>query len=80
MFTVVQQSRDPNATTREPEVPAAIELVEQPGLRYLARIVNCPVDQIALDMPVSLRWIRDGARLLPVFEPASGARASATHG
>lgn len=74
MFTVIHQSRDPHTPPAEPIVPAAVELLEQAGLRYLARIVNCPREQILLDMPVSLTWMRDGARLMPAFEPATQQR------
>lgn len=73
-FTLLQQLRDPNAFLAEPVVAAAVELAEQPGLRYLARIVNCPRDQITLDMPVSLTWIEEDGRLNPAFEPASAGR------
>jgi uncharacterized OB-fold protein len=71
MFTVIHQPRDPDSLIMEPVVPAAIELIEQAGLRYLGRIVNCPLDEIKLDMPVSITWVQDGARLLPAFQPAS---------
>jgi uncharacterized OB-fold protein len=77
MFTLIHQPRDPGSVLVEPVAPAAIELIEQAGLRYLGRIVNCPLDEITLDMPVSLIWIHDGARLLPAFEPASDRRLAA---
>jgi uncharacterized OB-fold protein len=79
MFTLLHQLRDPDSVLMEPVAAAAIELIEQAGLRYLARVVNCPLDEIMLDMPVSLTWIRDGERLLPAFEPASG-QSRASHG
>jgi uncharacterized OB-fold protein len=72
-FTLLQQLRDPNAFIAEPVVTAAVELEEQAGLRYLARIVNCPVEALALDMPVSLTWIEEGGGLWPAFEPAETA-------
>jgi uncharacterized OB-fold protein len=68
-FTLLQQLRDPNALLAEPVVAAAVELKEQAGLRYLARIVNCPQDEIALDMPVQLTWIEVNGRAWPAFEP-----------
>jgi uncharacterized OB-fold protein len=77
LFTLIHQLRDPDSVIMEPVVAAAVELIEQAGLRYLARIVNCPLDQITLDMPVSLTWMQDGERLLPAFEPASGQRGAA---
>lgn len=72
-FTLLQQLRDPNSFLAGPVPAAAVELVEQPGLRYLARIVNCPSDQIALDMPVSLTWLDEDGRLTPAFEPAAAS-------
>ena len=58
MFTLIHQQRDPNDRPRDPVVAAAVELAEQSELRYLARIVNCPNEPIALDMPVRLTWHR----------------------
>jgi len=69
MFTLIHQERDPNAPTSEPTVVAAIELAEQEGLRYLSQIVNCPLDAIALDMPVRLVWVERNGRPAPAFEP-----------
>jgi uncharacterized OB-fold protein len=71
MFTVIQQERDPRAQHGEPTVVAAIELAEQAGLRYLSRIVNCPLDALELDMPVRLVWIEDNGRPAPAFEPVA---------
>ena len=52
---LIMQSRDPDNPLLEPIPAAAIELAEQPGLRYLARVVNCPADELVHDMPVELR-------------------------
>jgi len=71
MFTLIHQERDPGAKLREPIVAAAVELAEQKGLRYLARIVNCPSIGVSFDMPVRLTWIeREGHVSMPAFEPA----------
>jgi uncharacterized protein len=71
MFTLIHQLREPGGRLREPLAAAAVELAEQPGLRYLARIVNCPSDRIVADMPVRLTWIQsDGSVHMPAFEPA----------
>lgn len=74
MFTLIHQQRDPNGFLSEPLVAAAVELAEQPGLRYLSRIVGCPRDRIVLDMPVRLTWL-EGAPRMPAFEPAIGREA-----
>jgi uncharacterized protein len=70
MFTLIHQERDPNDRLREPIIAAAVELVEQSGLRYLARVVNCPRSQLSFDMPVQLMWMEGEGRKMPAFEPA----------
>ena len=79
MFTLIHQSRDPNAPLDAPIPAAAIELEEQQGLRYLARITNCPLDRIYHGMPVRLVWIEAGGAPWPWFEPAL-AEERARHG
>jgi len=70
MFTLIHQERDPDARLREPVIAAAVELAEQKGLRYLARLISCPPDEARPDMPVRLTWVeREGAVSLPAFEP-----------
>ena len=70
MFTLIHQQRDPGeAHLAEPVVVAAVELVEQRGLRYLAPVVHCPVDAIAHDMPVRLVWTERDGYPAPAFEP-----------
>lgn len=71
MFTLLHQLRDPDSVIMEPVVAAAIELAEQPGLRYLAKVVNCPQSAIALDMPVQLTWADYRGNMMPAFEPVS---------
>ena len=71
MYTIIHQSRDPDNPLAEPMPVAAIELAEQKGLRYLSRVVNCPVDALDHDMQVSLIWIEEKGRIWPAFEPAA---------
>lgn len=78
-FTLLHQVRDPDSFLAEPVVAAAVELAEQPGLRYLARIVGCPQDRLVLDMPVALTWIDVQGRRWPAFAPAA-SRGAAAHG
>ncbi|WP_297490033.1 Zn-ribbon domain-containing OB-fold protein [Acidocella sp.] len=73
MYTLIMQSRDPDMPLTEPIQAAAIELAEQPGLRYLSRVVNCPVEVLAHDMPVALTWIEENGRFWPVFQPTGKA-------
>lgn len=71
MYTLVHQERDPGTVLDRPVVAAAVELAERPGLRYLAPIVNCELDDIVLDMPVRLTWVERGDQVVPAFEPAA---------
>ncbi|MFC5747252.1 Zn-ribbon domain-containing OB-fold protein [Actinomadura rugatobispora] len=73
MLTLIHQARDPRADPGTP-VAAAVELSEQRGLRYLAPLVNCPLDDIGLDMPVRLTWIERDGLARPAFEPAERDR------
>lgn len=74
MFTLIHQERDPNDRLREPIVAAAVELAEQSGLRYLARVVNCPRSHLTLDMPVQLTWMDAEGHKMPAFEPVRGSK------
>jgi hypothetical protein len=73
MYTLIMQSRDPDKPLTEPIQAAAIELAEQPGLRYLSRVVNCPAEALVHDMPVELTWIEENGRFWPAFAPAGAA-------
>ncbi|MBU6268832.1 MAG: OB-fold domain-containing protein [Sphingomonadales bacterium] len=70
MFTVIYQSRDPDNPIHEPVPASAVALAEQPGLHYLARVVNCPPERLYHDMPLALTWIDVDGRKWPAFEPA----------
>jgi uncharacterized protein len=48
---------------------AAVELEEQPSLRFTSTVVDCPAEQLRIGLPVELVWHeRDGAPF-PVFRP-----------
>jgi uncharacterized OB-fold protein len=55
---------------------AAVELDEQPGLRFVGTVVDCPRDQLRVGLPVELTWIeRDGAPWY-AFRPAQSGEDS----
>jgi uncharacterized protein len=54
---------------------AAVELAEQPGLRFAATIVGCPPDQIAVGLPVELTWITRAGAPWYAFRPRTPAPA-----
>lgn len=71
MWTIIHQSRDPDNPILEPVVVAAVELAEQKGLRYLSRIVDCPLEALRHDMPLRLVWIETAGRTWPAFAPVA---------
>ncbi len=49
-----------------------VELVEQPGLRILANLLDCPHEQVRCGMPVEVAFEEvEGGVTLPQFRPAS---------
>lgn len=51
-----------------PYVVATVELAE--GVRIVTNLVNCAPDEVRIDMPVRLAWVRIGDDFAyPVFEP-----------
>ena len=56
---------------------ATVELAEQPALRITSTIVDCPVDQLHIGMPVELTWRERDGSPIPVFRPARGDREEA---
>jgi uncharacterized OB-fold protein len=69
-FTVARRATHPAFNGMEPYVVAIIELDEGP--RVTGNVVDCPVDDVAVGMPVALTWDEadsDGIRL-PLWRPA----------
>lgn len=60
----------PDVDYKTPHPVATVELDEQEGLRFTSTIVNCPLDEMAIGMPVQLTWIERWGAPYPVFEPA----------
>lgn len=59
----------PDVDYSAPHPVATVELAEQLGLRFTTTIVNCPLDDIGIGMPVKLTWIDRWGAPYPVFEP-----------
>ena len=69
-FTVARRATHPAFNGMEPYVIAIIELAEGP--RVTGNVVDCPVDEVVVGMPVTLSWDEengDGIRL-PLWRPA----------
>ena len=55
-----------------PYAIAIVELDEQPGLRLMTNIVNCPPEEVRIGMPVRVVFERHEDVYVPLFEPAPG--------
>lgn len=53
-----------------PYVIAIVEVAEQPGLRLMTNIVNCPPEEVRIGMPVRVVFEQHEDVFIPVFEPA----------
>jgi uncharacterized OB-fold protein len=66
-FTVNHQKWEPDLEV--PYVMALVELDEQPDVRLATNIVNCPVDDVAIGMPVRVLFEQHEEIWVPLFEP-----------
>jgi uncharacterized OB-fold protein len=53
-----------------PYAIAIVEIEEQPGLRLMTNIVNCPPEEVRIGMPLRVVFEAHGDVYLPLFEPA----------
>jgi uncharacterized OB-fold protein len=72
MYMILYQGRAVETGLEYPHVKAAVELAEQPGLRYLAPLVNCAPEQARNGMPVQLTWVELDGAPAAAFEPVTG--------
>ena len=68
-FTINRRVWEPGLAV--PYVIAIVELDEQPGLRLLANVVDCDLDEVAIGKRVEVGFIERGQVHLPVFRLAS---------
>lgn len=59
---------------KSPHPVCTIELEEQPGLRFTSTVVDTPLDQIRIGLPVELVWIDRYGAPFPAFRPRAGGR------
>ena len=52
---------------------AIVELEEQPGLRLMTNVVNCPAEDVRIGMAVKVLFEAHEDVFIPVFEPAGDA-------
>jgi uncharacterized OB-fold protein len=53
-----------------PYAIAIVEIEEQPGLRLMTNIVNCPPERVRIGMPVRVVFEQHDDVYIPLFEPA----------
>ena len=53
-----------------PYAIAIVEIEEQPGLRLMTNVVNCPPEAVTIGMPVRVVFERHDDVYVPLFEPA----------
>lgn len=70
-FTINRQAWD--AALRDPYVVAVVELVEQPGLRFVSNVVDCEPEAVRIDMPVGVTFLHQDDVWLPLFKPETMA-------
>lgn len=71
-WTVATQPFHPFFVDKIPFVLATVELVEQPKLMFLSHVVDCPEEQLAIDLPLAVTFRQIAPELvLPLFVPAA---------
>ena len=48
---------------------AIVEIEEQPGVRLMTNVVNCPAESVHVDMPVQVVFEQHDDVWFPLFEP-----------
>ena len=67
-YTIVRKSYLPEFAHRVPYIYALVELEE--GIRIPSNIIDCPVEQVKIGLPVELAWAEADFGYIPVFRPA----------
>ena len=69
VFTFTVNRHPFNPAVPVPYVIALVELEEQADLRLTTNIVNCPVDDVTVGMPVQVLFEKQDDLYIPLFEP-----------
>lgn len=70
-WTVTEHAFHPFFADKLPYVYATVELVEQPGLRLITNIVECPLSDLRIEMPLEVTFRELAPELtVPMFRPA----------
>ena len=58
---------------KAPHPVVTVELEEQENLRFTGTVIDCPLEDIRIGLPVELTWIERFGSPFPVFRPRSDA-------
>jgi uncharacterized OB-fold protein len=56
-----------------PHPVVTVELEEQEGLRFSSTVIDCPLEDVRIGLPVELAWIERYGAPFPVFRPRASA-------
>ena len=56
-----------------PHPVVAVDLEGTDGVRFSSTVIDLPVEQVVIGLPVELTWIERYGSPFPVFRPAAGA-------
>jgi len=73
LFTYTLNHKAWNPAVPVPYVIGIVQLPEQDDLRLTTNIVNSPVDDLHIDMPLRVVFEQQGEIFVPLFEPDVGA-------
>jgi len=78
LFTQIRRTRaNDRAGQRQGQVVLiAVELAEQPGLRYLSTVDGIAFADLRHDMPVELAWTERDGRPAPAFRPSQFSKGA----
>lgn len=68
-YTIVRKSLLQEFEDRVPYTYAIVELHE--GIRIPTNIIDCPVDQVRIGLPVELARVEESKNPIPLFRPAT---------
>jgi uncharacterized OB-fold protein len=67
-YTIIHKPGHPAFAAGAPYIVALIDLEER--VRLLSNVVDCPIDQVHVGMPVTVQWVEQGDFTLPKFQPS----------
>ena len=74
-FSVMYNRGNPGFEDELPFVVVIVHLDEQPGLKALGNLLDCPVDDVHIGMPVQVAFEHlTGGAVLPQFRPRGPGR------